>query len=164
MKKYRSFVLSLIWFIAWISLFLFSNRQAQTPLFEETRVSIHDPVLWLTDNTLVGDGETTVYVKSYGYNHVVYSTDNQFVATGTPLGMDPGESKQIFESHFKIEKGVEYDVRGSSNIYTLSPTTITFRVDRFGYPVLSVLSIIILVVSAYVQISLIAESRQKNQP
>lgn len=128
-----------------------------TPLYKTVAVDIHQPHLW-KEGYLIGDGQSVVYIKSYTDNHAIYSDSNVLVTTGSPANFEPGESKQPFESHFQIEKGIKYHTNSYVIIYALEPTQITFEKERYGSPMMVVFSVIILFFSTLVAIGQIVES------
>lgn len=143
--------LFVFWLIFLGSLWGFFNQMSHTPLFETYSINQHQVYNWWdTSKYLIGDGVTHLYARSKGDSFVISDENNVLVAVGAPVEIQPGETLPTFEADFIPAAGTQHSVRGHATLYTLSPSEIKFVSDRFGYRLLSALTIMIFFASLVV--------------
>lgn len=145
----NNFVLSLGWFVllvfvGMVTFFLsFGTKTKQVP------VGPFETYNWIADtSTIIGDGETHLHMKSEEGNFTVYDENGIFVASGEPVEMVPGDTKQKFIADFETGSGKMYLLKDHSvTMYTLVPRNVTFESRQYGYLVITVLCIVLFLMS-----------------
>lgn len=145
----RSILYTILWFIFLIVLGLLSLFASRTIKQYPVSVGPHLTYTWYQGSSnLLGDGKNHLYLKSDSGNFTIYDENGIFVASGVPVKMQPGDTKQAFTSDFPLELGKKYYLSDNNvDAFTLNQTNLQFESRRYGYNAITAIAVIMLILS-----------------